>query len=62
MAWAGRPAARRVQRVVAGTSRSRSTAQACHIRTWPGGAVLVEPGAHPRAIGLLDDLAEDLLH
>jgi hypothetical protein len=29
---------------------------------WPGGAVLVEPGADPRAIGLLDDLAEDLLH
>jgi hypothetical protein len=29
---------------------------------WPGGAVLVAPGADPRAVGLLDDLAEDLLH
>jgi hypothetical protein len=29
---------------------------------WPGGAVLIEPGAHRRAIGLLDNLAEDLLH
>ena len=29
---------------------------------WPGGAVLVAPNADPRAIGLLDDLAEDLLH
>jgi UDP-2,3-diacylglucosamine pyrophosphatase LpxH len=23
---------------------------------WPGGAVMLEPGAHPRALGLLDDL------
>jgi hypothetical protein len=61
MAWAGRPAARRVQRVVAGTSRSWSRASLPH-PYWPGGAVLVEPGADPRAIGLLDDLAEDLLH
>ena len=29
---------------------------------WPGGAVLIEPGADRRAIGLIDDLAEDLLH
>jgi UDP-2,3-diacylglucosamine pyrophosphatase LpxH len=29
---------------------------------WPGGAVLVEPGAEPRAVGLLDDLAADVLH
>ena len=29
---------------------------------WPGGAVMIEPGADRRAIGLLDDLAEDLLH
>jgi hypothetical protein len=26
---------------------------------WPGGAVLIEPGREPRAIGLLDDLAHD---
>jgi hypothetical protein len=29
---------------------------------WPGGAVLLEPGADPRAIGLLDDLDEHALH
>jgi UDP-2,3-diacylglucosamine pyrophosphatase LpxH len=29
---------------------------------WPGGAVLLEPGADPRAIGLLDDLGVDDLH
>jgi UDP-2,3-diacylglucosamine pyrophosphatase LpxH len=29
---------------------------------WPGGAVLVEPGADPRPIGLLDDLDDPLLH
>jgi hypothetical protein len=29
---------------------------------WPGGAVLLEPGREPRAIGLLDDLAPDALH
>lgn len=29
---------------------------------WPGGAVLLEPGADPRAVGLLDDLAADVLH
>jgi UDP-2,3-diacylglucosamine pyrophosphatase LpxH len=28
---------------------------------WPGGAVVVEPGMDPRAIGLLDDVAEELL-
>ena len=28
---------------------------------WPGGAVLVEDGAFPQAIGLLDDVSEDLL-
>ncbi|MGH2868947.1 MAG: metallophosphoesterase [Solirubrobacteraceae bacterium] len=26
---------------------------------WPGGAVLIEPGREPRAIGLLDDLSHD---
>jgi UDP-2,3-diacylglucosamine pyrophosphatase LpxH len=29
---------------------------------WPGGAVLLESGAPPRAIGLLDDLPAALLH
>ena len=29
---------------------------------WPGGAVLLEPGNEPRAVGLLDDLPEPLLH
>jgi hypothetical protein len=29
---------------------------------WPGGAVLLEPGADPRAIGLLDDLDRHQLH
>jgi len=29
---------------------------------WPGGAVLLEPGLEPRAIGLLDDLSADELH
>jgi UDP-2,3-diacylglucosamine pyrophosphatase LpxH len=29
---------------------------------WPGGAVVVEDGAEPRAIGLLDGLAADQLH
>ncbi len=29
---------------------------------WPGGAVVVEDGAEPRAIGLLDGLAVDQLH
>jgi UDP-2,3-diacylglucosamine pyrophosphatase LpxH len=29
---------------------------------WPGGAVIVEPGVEPRAIGLLDDVPEELLH
>lgn len=30
---------------------------------WPGGAVLLEPGAEPRSVGLLDDLDVDaLLH
>jgi UDP-2,3-diacylglucosamine pyrophosphatase LpxH len=29
---------------------------------WPGGAILLEPGAEPRAIGLLDDLGADALH
>jgi UDP-2,3-diacylglucosamine pyrophosphatase LpxH len=29
---------------------------------WPGGAVLLEPDGDPRAIGLLDDLATDVLH
>jgi UDP-2,3-diacylglucosamine pyrophosphatase LpxH len=29
---------------------------------WPGGAVLLEPDSDPRAIGLLDDLAADVLH
>ena len=28
---------------------------------WPGGAVLLEPGAAPRAIGLLDDLRREQL-
>jgi UDP-2,3-diacylglucosamine pyrophosphatase LpxH len=28
---------------------------------WPGGAILLEPGSHPRAIGLLDDLPLDAL-
>jgi hypothetical protein len=26
---------------------------------WPGGAVLIEPGREPQAIGLLDDLSHD---
>ena len=29
---------------------------------WPGGAVLIEPGGDPLAIGLLDDLSESALH
>jgi len=29
---------------------------------WPGGAVLLEPGADPRAIGLLDELSDGDLH
>jgi len=29
---------------------------------WPGGAVLLEPGRDPRAIGLLDHLGADALH
>jgi hypothetical protein len=29
---------------------------------WPGGAVLLEPGAQPRAVGLLDHLAAEVLH
>jgi len=29
---------------------------------WPGGAVVVEDGAEPRAVGLLDGLAADQLH
>jgi UDP-2,3-diacylglucosamine pyrophosphatase LpxH len=29
---------------------------------WPGGAVLIEPGADPRAVGLLDDVSVDVLH
>jgi hypothetical protein len=29
---------------------------------WPGGAVLLEPGAEPRALGLLDDVGPELLH
>jgi len=29
---------------------------------WPGGAVLIEDGADPRAIGLLDDLGPEELH
>jgi hypothetical protein len=29
---------------------------------WPGGAVVLEPGSEPRAVGLLDDLPEALLH
>jgi UDP-2,3-diacylglucosamine pyrophosphatase LpxH len=28
---------------------------------WPGGAVIVEPGAEPRAVGLLDDLTREQL-
>jgi hypothetical protein len=28
---------------------------------WPGGAVLVEDGAEPRALSLLDDLSGDEL-
>lgn len=28
---------------------------------WPGGAVLLEPGAEPRALGLLDELGPELL-
>jgi UDP-2,3-diacylglucosamine pyrophosphatase LpxH len=28
---------------------------------WPGGAVIVEPGAEPRALGLLDDLTHEQL-
>jgi UDP-2,3-diacylglucosamine pyrophosphatase LpxH len=28
---------------------------------WPGGAVIVEPGAEPRAVGLLDDLPREQL-
>jgi hypothetical protein len=28
---------------------------------WPGGAVLLEPGADPHALGLLDDLSPELL-
>jgi len=29
---------------------------------WPGGAVLIEPGREPRALGLLDHLDADALH
>jgi UDP-2,3-diacylglucosamine pyrophosphatase LpxH len=29
---------------------------------WPGGAVLLEPGEAPRAIGLLDDVPESAMH
>jgi UDP-2,3-diacylglucosamine pyrophosphatase LpxH len=29
---------------------------------WPGGAVLIEPGAEPRVVGLLDDLEAGELH
>jgi UDP-2,3-diacylglucosamine pyrophosphatase LpxH len=29
---------------------------------WPGGAVLLEPGKHPRALGLLDELPAEALH
>ncbi len=29
---------------------------------WPGGAVLLEPDAEPRALGLLDDLGARELH
>ena len=29
---------------------------------WPGGAVLIEPGRAPQALGLLDDLDADALH
>jgi len=29
---------------------------------WPGGAVVLEPGRAPRAVGLLDDLEAGLLH
>jgi hypothetical protein len=29
---------------------------------WPGGAVLLEPGAEPRPVGLLDDLPATALH
>ena len=28
---------------------------------WPGGAVIVEPGAEPRAVGLLDDMTREQL-
>ncbi len=28
---------------------------------WPGGAVILEPGAEPRAVGLLDDLTREQL-
>ena len=29
---------------------------------WPGGAVLLDPGRPPRAVGLLDDVPRELLH
>jgi hypothetical protein len=29
---------------------------------WPGGAVLLEPGAEPRALGLLDDVDSAALY
>ena len=29
---------------------------------WPGGAVLLEPGAEPRALGLLEGVEAALLH
>ena len=56
-----RPAAHCVQRVVAVRVAAGAPRKPPH-PYWPGGAVLIEPGADRRAIGLLYDLAEDLLH